>query len=145
MSAKEKNISTTMNITYNLEPNLSAAEFRDLLSASGLAPRRPADDVGRLDKMLRGAQLIVTARADGQLCGIARSITDWAYCLYCSDLCVARAWQGKGIGKGLLSFTADAAPAVKACILLSAPDASNFYEAAGYDHHNGAYLFAKRG
>lgn len=134
-----------MNISYDFEPDLGAGEFQALLLASGLAPRRPAEDLPRLDKMLRGAQMVVTARADGQLCGIARSITDWVYCLYCSDLCVDRAWQGKGIGRGLLSFTVDAAPNVKACILLSAPDASSFYEAAGYNHHSGAYLFAKRG
>lgn len=134
-----------MNISYDFEPDLGAGEFQALLLASGLAPRRPAEGLPRLDKMLRGAQMVVTARAGGQLCGIARSITDWVYCLHCSDLCVDRAWQGKGIGKGLLSFTADAAPNVKACILLSAPDASSFYEAAGYNHHSGAYLFVKRG
>ena len=134
-----------MNISYDFEPDLDASEFQNLLIQSGLASRRPAKDLSRLDKMLRGAQIVATARSDGQLCGIARSITDWVYCLYCSDLCVARAWQGKGIGKGLLSFTADAAPNVKACILLSAPDASSFYEAAGYENHSGAFLFAKRG
>lgn len=133
-----------MTIKYDFEPDLKAEEFQALLYASGLASRRPAEDLARLDNMLRGAQLIVSARDNGKLVGIARSITDWVYCLYCSDLCVDQEWQGRGIGKALLTFTADAAPKVKACILLSAPDASSFYDAAGYAHHNGAYLFAKR-
>ncbi len=134
-----------MKISYDFEPNLDAEAFQNLLVTSGLAPRRPAEDLDRLEKMLLGSQLIVTARANGQLCGVARSITDWVYCLYCSDLCVDRQWQGQGIGKHLLSFTAEAVPEVKACILLSAPDAASFYDAAGYSKHNGAFIFAKRG
>ncbi len=94
--------------------------------------------------MLRGAQVIVTARASGHLIGVARSITDWVYCLYCSDLCVDGAFQGRGIGKTLLQQTAEAAPDVKTCLLLSAPAAISFYEAAGYPHHQGAFLFAQR-
>lgn len=130
-----------MTIKYDLEPDLQAEEFQILLQASGLASRRPANDLHRLERMLRGAQLIVTARSDGFLCGATRSITDWVYCLYCSDLCVDCAWQGRGIGRTLLSITAASAPDVKACILLAAPDARSFYEAAECEPHPGAFLF----
>lgn len=129
-------------IVFAQEPDLSAAAFASLLAASGLAERRPSD-ISRLDAMLRGAQLVVTARDDGALVGVARSITDWAYCLYCSDLCVAASHQGRGIGKALLGQTARAAPQVKSCLLLSAPGAVGFYEAAGYPRHDGAFLFAQ--
>lgn len=131
-------------ITYHLEPDLSAEGFAEILHRSGLAPRRPSE-MGRLDAMLRGAQLILTARDAGQLVGVARSITDWAYCLYCSDLCVDTSYQGRGIGKALLARTAEEAPGVKTCLLLSAPAAVSFYEAAGYTHHTGAFVFAQRG
>lgn len=131
-----------MNIT--LEPDLSAAEFASLLQSSGLDARRPSD-TARLDAMLRGAQLVVTARDGGRLVGLARSITDWAYCLYCSDLCVDRAYQGQGLGKALLSRTAAEASGVKTCLLLSAPGAISFYEAAGYPRHDGAFVFHQRG
>lgn len=130
-------------IAYRQEPDLGVAEFQTVLVSSGLAPRRPSD-AARLDAMLRGAQVIVTARASGRLIGVARSITDWAYCLYCSDLCVDGAFQGKGIGKALLDQTAKAAPDVKTCLLLSAPAAISFYETAGYPRHEGAFLFAQR-
>lgn len=133
-----------MSVSYQLEPDLSAAEFAGLLTSSGLAPRRPTE-LTRLDAMLRGAQLVVTARDNaGRLVGVARSITDWAYCLYCSDLCVDRAQQGMGIGKALLARTAAEAPGVKTCLLLSAPDAVSFYEVAGYTRHDGAFVFARR-
>ena len=131
-----------MSIVYQLEPELSAAEFALLLKESGLAARRP-QDLTRLDVMLRAAQLVVTARNAGRLVGLARSITDWAYCLYCSDLCVDRAEQRKGIGKALLARTAAEAPGVKTCLLLSAPDAVSFYEAAGFQRHDGAFVFAR--
>lgn len=127
-----------------LEPDLAAEEFAALLHASGLYTRRPTD-LSRLQAMLRGAQLVVTARDAGRLVGLARSITDWAYCLYCSDLCVASDYQGQGIGKALLARTAAEAPAVKTCLLLSAPAAISFYEAAGFPRHNGAFVFAARG
>ena len=69
-----------MPISYALEPDLSAEEFRTVLIASTLAQRRPVDDPARLDTMLRNADLIVTARDDGRLVGISRAITDFSYC-----------------------------------------------------------------
>lgn len=129
-------------ISYDLEPDLNVADFAALLQSSGLAPRRPSE-MDQLEAMLRGAQLIVTARDNAQLIGVARSITDWAYCLYCSDLCVDAGYQGRGIGKALLARTASEAPGIKTCLLLSAPAAVSFYEAAGYARHSGAFIFAQ--
>ncbi len=130
-------------IAFSQEPDLSGDAFAAVLAASGLAERRPTDPA-RLEAMLRNAQIIVTAREDGLLVGVARSITDWAYCLYCSDLCVAASHQGRGIGKALLAQTTQAAPKVRNCLLLSAPGAVGFYEAAGYPRHGGAFVFAQR-
>ena len=133
----------TAPIVYALEPDLCLDDFVSILARSGLNARRPTDPA-TLDGMLRGAQVIVTARVQGRLVGVARSITDWAYCLYCSDLCVDRDWQGRGIGRALLAQTAAAAPDVRTCLLLSAPGAVSFYEQAGYPRHDGAFIFAKR-
>jgi hypothetical protein len=36
-----------MDVTYDLEPGLSAEEFVDVLVRSTLAERRPVDDPGR--------------------------------------------------------------------------------------------------
>src|SRR5215510_3531410 len=52
-------------VEFALEPNLSAAEFQAIPMASTLAERRPAQDLVRLEKMLRQADLIVTARDGG--------------------------------------------------------------------------------
>lgn len=131
-----------MTITYAAEATLSVNEFKHILIASGLAERRPADDEVRLQKMLAGADLTIVARnAEGIAVGVARCVTDFAYCLYCSDLAVDTAYQGRGIGKRLLAETVSAAPGVKTFLLLSAPKAVSFYEAAGYTRTPNAFIY----
>ncbi len=49
-------------IRIQLEPELSAAEFVDVLKRSTLAERRPVNDHAVVDGMLRHADLIATAR-----------------------------------------------------------------------------------
>jgi hypothetical protein len=58
-------------IDYQLEPELSADEFIDVLIRSTLGERRPIDDRERIDLMLRNADLIVTARSNGRLVGVS--------------------------------------------------------------------------
>lgn len=130
-----------MAITYQTEPNLEVADFINLLERSGLAERRPIQDIDRITKMIQGAQIMLTARRDGELIGMARAITDWSYALYCSELCVAKDAQGLGIGKALLAETAKLAPNVKNHFLLSAPNSVSFYEQAEYAKHPAAFLF----
>ncbi len=82
-----------MRIDYTLEPHLTAQEFRDVLVASTLAGRRPADDLARLARMLREADIIVTARHEGRLVGVSRALSDFSYSCYLSDLAVDAAYQ----------------------------------------------------
>lgn len=128
-------------ITYTLEPGLAADEFIDVLRRSTLAERRPVEDAARVERMLRNANLIVTGRADGLLVGVARSITDFAYCLYLSDLAVDQAWQGRGIGQELMRQTKEAAGGGVTCWLVSAPKAVSFYERVGLERPPAAFKF----
>jgi predicted N-acetyltransferase YhbS len=120
-----------MSVTYALEPSLSAQEFRDVLVASTLAERRPADDLERLDKMLRNADVIVTARDNGRIIGISRAITDYSFCCYLSDLAVDAAYQRQGIGKKLIEETHKAAGLHTELFLVSAPAAEGYYPKIG--------------
>ena len=132
-------------ILYAVEPDLTADAFIDVLHRSGLAKRRPVADRPRVEAMLRNAGLIVTARdADGALIGVARSVTDFAFCCYLSDLAVNRACQGRGIGKELMRRTRAAVGEGVTCLLLSAPKAVTFYEAAGMERHAQAFLFTEK-
>lgn len=130
-------------VRYTKE-TIGAAEFADILQRSGLAERRPADDAARLQRMIDGANLIVTARDEtGALVGVARSITDHAYICYLSDLAVDRAWQGKGLGTALIEETRRLAGPECGCLLLSAPDAEGFYERIGMPRHERAFLYPR--
>ncbi len=133
-----------MNIEYSIEPNLSAKEFQKILVASTLAERRPAHDLERLDKMLRNAGLIVTARDAGQLVGISRAVTDFSYCCYLSDLAVDTAYQRKGIGKRLIEETHRAAGESTTLILIAAPAAETYYPKIGMKHLPGCWSIPRK-
>jgi ribosomal protein S18 acetylase RimI-like enzyme len=126
-------------IQYQIEENLSVEEFRDVLVRSTLGERRPIDDPERLAKMLEHGNLIVTARENGKLIGIARSLTDFLYCSYLSDLAVDEAYQKMGIGKELIRQTKLATPRA-ILILLSAPKAVTYYPKIGLTQFEQCYI-----
>lgn len=127
-------------LELGLEPHLTATEFIDVLRRSTLAERRPVDDESRMEAMLRGADLIVTARQAGQLIGISRAITDFAYCTYLSDLAVDLAHQKRGIGKLLIDATHRFAGEQTTLILLAAPAARDYYPHIGFERHDSCWL-----
>jgi len=131
-------------ITYQRENNLSAKEFVQILYSSTLAERRPADDPARIDKMLQYGNLIITARDNGKLVGVARSLTDFAFCTYLSDLAVDLAYQKKGVGKELIRQTKLASPDAK-LILLSAPKAVEYYPHIGMKKHDYCFYIDRVG
>ena len=96
-----------MNTIYAREDDLVADEYIDVVAKSGL--NRPIADRPRIEQMLRHANLILTARQDGRLVGFARSLTDFCFCCYLSDLAVDKACQGQGIGRRLIEETRAAA------------------------------------
>jgi len=134
-----------MGITYQNESSLSAMEFLEVLEASGLAERRPVDELDRIEGMVANATLIVTARDGGKLVGVARSVTDFTYCCYLSDLAVAKSHQHQGIGTGLIRFTQDQLHPKATVILLSAPKAVDYYPKVGFQLHPAAYIKRRTG
>jgi GNAT superfamily N-acetyltransferase len=124
-----------MTLTYAVEDGLGAEEFINVLKRSGLDARRPVDKPDIIQGMVDNADLTVTVRdGDGRLMGVARSVTDFAYCCYLSDLAVDRMCQRQGIGKELIRRTKDAAGGDKiSLLLLSAPDGMEYYPKIGLD------------
>ena len=122
-------------IRYQLEPELSADEFVDVLRRSTLAERRPVDDARTIEGMLRGADVIATARSGDLLVGVSRAITDFSYCSYLSDLAVDESFQGRGIGRTLIERTHAAAGRQTTLILLAAPKAATYYPHIGMQSH----------
>jgi GNAT superfamily N-acetyltransferase len=121
-----------MHIAYQINAPLSTDQFIGLLRASTLAARRPVDDRPCMEGMLRHSNLVVTAWHAGMPIGIARSLTDFHYACYLSDLAVHADYQGQGVGKRLQVLTqAELGPKCK-LILVSAPDANAYYAHIGY-------------
>jgi predicted N-acetyltransferase YhbS len=123
-------------ITFQIEEKLSVEEFKEILEQSTLGERRPVNEPERLAKMLQHGNLIVTARDNEKLVGVSRSMTDFLYCTYLSDLAVHTDYQKRGIGKELIRQTKLATPKAK-LILVSAPKAIDFYPKIGmtkYEH-----------
>ena len=125
-------------IVYKIENNLSVEDFKTVLIESTLAERRPVNEPARLLNMVKQGNLIITAREQGKLIGVSRSLTDFSFCTYLSDLAVIKEFQKKGIGKELIRQTKLAAPLAK-LILLSAPDAIPYYTKIGMTQHKYCY------
>jgi predicted N-acetyltransferase YhbS len=125
-------------ISYRTGNDLDLDAVLDLYRASTLGQRRPIDDRGRMEQMVRQANLVITAWDADLLVGISRSLSDFSYATYLSDLAVRESHQRQGIGKELIRLTQEAsAPAT--IILLAAPAAELYYPHIGFTHHPQAW------
>lgn len=131
-------------LTYQLEPGLAPEDFIDLLARSTLAERRPVGDPGTIRSMLENADVIVTARLDGQLVGVSRALTDFAFCTYLSDLAVDEAHQRQGIGRELIRRTHEAAGLHTMLLLLAAPKAQSYYPHVGMTRHESCWVIPRQ-
>ena len=126
-------------ITYRLGNDVDLDLVIELYHASTLGERRPVEDRARMQSMLHNANLVVTAWDAEQLIGIARSVSDFAYCTYLSDLAVRRSHQRRGIGRELIRRTREAGGQA-AVVLLSAPKAVEYYPHVGFTQHPSAWV-----
>ncbi len=126
-------------ITYQSGNQLDLDQVIELYRASTLGERRPVDDRERMAQMMRGANLVISAWDGDLLVGISRSISDFAYATYLSDLAVRLSHQKQGIGRELIRLTQEASGPKTAVILLSAPAAEKYYPKIGFSHHPQAW------
>ncbi len=129
-------------VTYRLNTGITAAQLAEVFQSSGI--RRPADDLLRLQKMIDHADLIAEAWQEQELIGIARVLTDFSYCAYISDLAVKKEHQGQGIGAALLKHVKAELSDEVALVLLSAPEAIDFYPKQGYERVDKAFLIPRK-
>jgi predicted N-acetyltransferase YhbS len=129
-----------VNILYQHSRPITDREFIDLLKRSTLAERRPIDDPACIRAMLKHADLLCTAWDDSKLVGVARSVTDFEYCCYLSDLAVDQEYQRNGIGKELIRLTQSRLGEKAKIILLAAPKAESYYRHIGFELHQSAWI-----
>lgn len=125
-------------ISYQVELSLELNEFQSILEDSGLSVRRPMENLPLLERMIKGANLLITARSDGKLVGLLRGLSDFCYRSFIADLAVAHAYQGKGIGRQLIQEARNQAPEAR-IFLFSAEDAAPFYKKLGFHLHERCY------
>jgi predicted N-acetyltransferase YhbS len=90
--------------------------------------------------MIQNADVLITARVEGLLVGVARGITDFSYCTYLSDLAVDVEYQRKGIGRELIRRLHEKAGLETTLILLSAPAAVDYYPHIGMRRHESCWI-----
>ena len=129
-----------MAIDYRVNAPVSADQFIDLLQRSTLAERRPVDDRACIEGMLTNASLTISAWDGDVLVGIARSVTDFHYACYLSDLAVDASVQKSGIGKRLQAVTQQQLGPQCKLILLAAPSANAYYEPLGYQNNERCWV-----
>jgi GNAT superfamily N-acetyltransferase len=131
-----------MSIQYFHDRGITPAQFIDVLRRSTLSERRPVHDAGRISDMLAHANLICTAWDSDVLVGVSRSVTDFSYCCYLSDLAVDAAYQKMGIGKRLVEVTQSRLHPQCKIILLAAPKAEGYYPKIGFRHFHSAWILS---
>jgi ribosomal protein S18 acetylase RimI-like enzyme len=129
----------TEPVVYRKGNDLVLNDVIELYRASTLGARRPVDDPERMQQMLQLANLVITAWIGQKLVGIARSLSDFTFCTYLSDLAVHLDYQRRGIGKQLIRET-QAAGGRATVYLFAAPTAVDYYPHIGMKAGSGWLL-----
>lgn len=130
-----------MEIIYTDQDRPTIEEIIDLYLSAGL--KRPVDDSTRMERMYANSNLILTARLNGQLIGIARSLTDFGFCCYLSDLAVRKEFQSCGIGKQLVAKTKEIVGNQCMVLLLAAANAIEYYPKIGMDKVDNGFIIKR--
>lgn len=127
-----------MNLTYSTEKKPTAAQIIELYDNAGLP--RPINDKERIQKMFDNSNLVITAWDNDLLVGVSRSITDWVWCCYLSDLAVRNEYKKQGIGKQLINLTKEKVGEQSMVLLLSVPTAMEYYPKVGFVKQESSFI-----
>lgn len=129
------------DIEYRHNFPLEAADVAEVFDSSGI--RRPTKDLARIERMFANANLTLSAWHEGKLVGVCRALTDFSYCCYLSDLAVNKAFQKHGIGRELITRVHSAIGEEVALILLSAPEAMEYYPKVGFEKIENGFIIKR--
>lgn len=121
-----------MAIAYAREQDLPPEDYVAVLGSTYMREKRPLANRARIAAMLKGSNVIVTAREeDGGIVGLARGISDEAWVCYLADVVVREGRQGEGIGRGLLDACSRILGPAIGIVLIAYPQAEAFYRHIG--------------
>ncbi|WP_108244329.1 GNAT family N-acetyltransferase [Muricauda brasiliensis] len=127
-----------MNIEYSDKKRPTVDQVIELYDNAGLP--RPTHDKERMQQMFENSNLIVTAWDNDLLVGVARSITDWVWACYLSDLAVREEYKKMGIGRKLISLTKEKVGDQSMVLLLSVPTAMEYYPKVGFKKQESSFI-----
>jgi GNAT superfamily N-acetyltransferase len=131
-----------MAIDYRVNAPITAQQLSDVFCSSGL--NRPVDDLPRLQRMIEGAGVIASAWDSDRLVGVARTMTDFAFSAYLSDLAVCAEYQRGRIGKELIARTRAHLGDQVMLLLLATPEANDYYPRIGFEHMPRAWWIPRK-
>ena len=129
-------------IQYKIGTRPEIQQIIAVYDASGII--RPTDDYARIEKMYANSNLIISAWDGEELIGIARSLTDFCFAYYLSDLAVRQAYQKEGVGRSLIELTQKEIGEQTALILLSAPAAMGYYPKVGFEPIENGFIIKRK-
>lgn len=129
-------------IVFKINEPLKTADIIVVFDSSGIS--RPTSDSERITTMFKHGNLIISAWHESELIGISRALTDFAYCCYLSDLAVKKAYQNQGIGRKLIEMTKEALGDGVMLLLLSAPNAMDYYPKLGFQDVNNGFIIKRK-
>lgn len=112
-----------------------------LFTAAGLP--RPVDDLPRITRMLVGANLLLSAWEGARLVAVCRALTDYGYCCYVSEIAVHPDYQKQGIGTALIARLRQLLGEEVSLILLSLPEAMDYYPKQGFSLADNAFVLRR--
>ena len=117
------------------EERVSAEEYIDFLKRTDLGSQYPKERFEqRISKLVDNVTISLIARnKSGLIVGALFGLTDYVYWLYVTDLGVARAYEGQGIGTELMKTAHSIEEKKKdiAVYLIANENAIPFYEKLG--------------
>lgn len=131
-----------MKVTYSASHHVEVDDMISVYRRSGI--NRPVDDKLRMQKMLDAANLVITARDGEKLVGMARCWYDHGWVCYLSDLVVDKSYQRSGIGGQIIRSVQDYIGPQCQLVLLSAPDAMEYYPKVGFEKAHHAFIIRRK-
>lgn len=130
-----------MEINYRDDIIPSIEQIIEVYDSSGI--NRPTFDRKRIKKMYSNSNLVLTAWDNDKLVGISRSLTDFCYSCYLSDLAVRIEYQKRGVGKKLIQVTKELVGEQTALILLASPIAIDYYPKIGMSKIDNGFIIKR--
>lgn len=127
-----------MEVTYRSDVLPEVEQIIELYNATKMP--RPTNDETRMQVMFQNSDLVITAWDHDKLVGICRSITDWVWCCYLSDLAVSPDYKKSGIGRTLIEKTKEMVGDQAMVLLLSVPAAMEYYPKVGFRKENRGFI-----